>query len=217
MKTGAILITALLIAAVPALAETTPTGKSAQEIREYYDSGDWNTAIAKQVAKAKAYLAKRVNGRRAPRKPALILDIDETALNNVVCLDAKNGIPYDAGIYAGCVIAYDAPAFKTVRSLYKRATRLGVRTFFVTGRPEGIREGTLTNLRAAGYKGEYELFLQPASYEKESKVPYKSGVRKRIQRRGYKILANVGDQRSDLKGGYSERTYKLPNPIYFTE
>ena len=103
MRIGAIVITALLIAAVPAIAATTPTGKSAQEIRDYYDSGDWNTAIGKQVAKAKAYLGKRIHGKHAPKKPALVLDIDETALNNVVCLEAKNGIPYDAGIYAGCV------------------------------------------------------------------------------------------------------------------
>jgi len=37
-----------------------------------------------------------------------------------------------------------------------------------------------------------------------------------FQKAGYKIIANVGDQQSDLNGGYSERTYKLPNPIYLT-
>ena len=47
-------------------------------------------------------------------------------------------------------------------------------------------------------------------------VPYKSGARRAVERRGYTILANLGDQRSDLKGGYSERTYKLPNVIYRT-
>lgn len=26
--------------------------------------------------------------------------------------------------------------------------------------------------------------------------------------------ANLGDQQSDLDGGYSERNYKLPNPFY---
>jgi HAD superfamily, subfamily IIIB (Acid phosphatase) len=88
--------------------------------------------------------------------------------------------------------------------------------FFITARPEAIRAGTLQNLRAAGYKGKYELILQPDGYKPDSKVPYKSGARKQIQKRGFHILANVGDQKSDLKGGYSERTYKLPNPIYFT-
>ena len=145
-----------------------------------------------------------------------MLDIDETSLDNYPCLDEKGGIPYDAAVYAGCVVAYDAPAIKPVRSLFKRAKELKVKVFFITGRPEAIRAGTLENLKAAGYKGKYELILQPADYTEESKVPYKSGARKQIQKRGFTIVANVGDQQSDLKGGYSERTYKLPNPIYLT-
>ena len=38
---------------------------------------------------------------------------------------------------------------------------------------------------------------------------------RRIERRGYTILANVGDQRSDLAGGHARRAFKLPNPFYF--
>ena len=33
-------------------------------------------------------------------------------------------------------------------------------------------------------------------------------------KRGYDILVNVGDQRSDLTGGYARRGFKLPNPMY---
>ena len=29
------------------------------------------------------------------------------------------------------------------------------------------------------------------------------------------FVVNLGDQRSDLEGGYAERTFKLPNPVYF--
>jgi predicted secreted acid phosphatase len=207
----------LLVAAVPAFAATTPTGKSADEIRAYYDSGDWNRAVKKQATKAKAYLVKRTHGKRAARKPALVLDIDETSLDNYPCLNQSGGIPYSAVPYAVCVVAYDAPAIKPVRSLFRLAKDLKVKVFFITGRPEAIRAGTLQNLKAAGYKGRYELILQPAGYNDPSTVPYKSGARKQIEQRGFTIVANVGDQQSDLKGGYSERTYKLPNPIYFTQ
>jgi predicted secreted acid phosphatase len=217
MKTGLIVVTALLVMAIPAFAATTPTGKSAAEIRDYYHSGDWNRAIAKQATKAKAWLVTRTHAKHAPKKPAIVIDIDETALDNVKCLDENDGIPYDAGVYATCVLAYDAPAFKPVLSLFKRAKALKVKVFFITARPEGIRDGSLKNLKAAGYPGKYELILQPADYTTESKVPYKSGARKQIQKRGFRIIANVGDQQSDLKGGYSERTYKLPNPIYLTQ
>jgi predicted secreted acid phosphatase len=216
MRTGLALITALLLAIVPIAAATEPTGRSAEQINEFYDSGAWNRAIVKQVKKAKAYLRQRTNARNAPRKPALVLDIDETALDNYPCFVARGGIPYNSGINAQCVTAYDAPAVKPVLSLFNRARDLGVRVFFITGRPEQIRDGSLDNLRAAGYTGKYELFMRPAVYEKESAIPAKRASRRAITRRGFKILANVGDQQSDLKGGFSERTYKLPNPIYVT-
>ena len=216
MKTGLLVLIALLALAVPAFAATTPTGQSAAQIREYYSSGAWNKAVKKQANKAKAYLAKRTHGRHKARKPALVLDIDETSLNNFPCFDSKGGLPYDPVINAQCVVAYNAPAIKPVLGLFKRAKKLGVKVFFITARPEQLRDGSLQNLRAAGFKGKYELILQPADYSQESKVPYKSGARKQIQKRGFQILANVGDQRSDLQGGYSERSYKLPNVIYTT-
>jgi|SRR5215212_1713998 len=212
----ALALVLLLAAAVPAIAATTPTGKSAAQIRDYYSSGDWNRAVKKQANKAEAYLIKRTHGRHAAKKPALVLDIDETSLDNYPCLNRTGGIPYDAGLYAACVLKYDAPAIKPVRSLFKLAQRNHVHVFFITGRPEGLRDGTLDNLKAAGFKGDYDLVLQPSDYTQDSKVPYKSGARKEIQKAGYKIIANVGDQQSDLNGGYSERTYKLPNPIYLT-
>src|SRR5918995_663815 len=107
MKTGLIVVTALLVLAIPAFAATTPTGKSATEIRDFYDSGAWNRAVKKQADKAKAYLVKRTHGKHKARKPALVLDIDETSLDNYPCLDSTpDGIPYNAGVYAGCVTKY---------------------------------------------------------------------------------------------------------------
>jgi hypothetical protein len=29
------------------------------------------------------------------------------------------------------------------------------------------------------------------------------------------IVLNMGDQESDLMGGYAQRTFKLPNPFYY--
>ena len=35
-------------------------------------------------------------------------------------------------------------------------------------------------------------------------------------KQGFLIIANLGDQASDLAGGYAERAYKIPNPFYYT-
>ena len=46
-------------------------------------------------------------------------------------------------------------------------------------------------------------------------IPYKSGTRAYIESQGYDIVADFGDQYSDLIGGYTDRTFKMPNPNYY--
>jgi len=46
-------------------------------------------------------------------------------------------------------------------------------------------------------------------------IHYKSATRAHIESLGYDIVANFGDQFSDLKGGSADRTFKLPNPNYY--
>ena len=46
-------------------------------------------------------------------------------------------------------------------------------------------------------------------------VHYKSATRAHIESLGYDIVADFGDQYSDLTGGYANRTFKMPNPNYF--
>ncbi|KAH9290400.1 hypothetical protein KI387_034517, partial [Taxus chinensis] len=48
-----------------------------------------------------------------------------------------------------------------------------------------------------------------------SAVVYKSGRRFKIERAGFRIRGNSGDEWSDLTGySIGDRTFKLPNPIY---
>ena len=47
-------------------------------------------------------------------------------------------------------------------------------------------------------------------------MEYKSKTRAHIEDDlGYTIVANYGDQFSDLTGGYADRAVKLPNPTYY--
>jgi HAD superfamily, subfamily IIIB (Acid phosphatase) len=48
-----------------------------------------------------------------------------------------------------------------------------------------------------------------------SAADFKAPERRRITERGYTIVLALGDQESDLLGGYAERTFKLPNPVYY--
>ena len=46
-------------------------------------------------------------------------------------------------------------------------------------------------------------------------IHYKAATRAHIESLGYDIVANFGDQYSDLKGGSADRTFKMPNPNYY--
>jgi len=86
--------------------------------------------------------------------------------------------------------------------------------FFITGRPEAQRAATEGNLRKAGFGDYVKLFMVPNGAHFTSAADFKTPVRAEIERLGYTIIANVGDQPSDLLGGHAEKKFLLPNPFY---
>ena len=112
-------------------------------------------------------------------------------------------------------MAANAPAIKPTLALYQDAIRHGVKVFFVTGRHQAERKATQKNLINAGYKHWAGLYLRPNHYRHHSIIPFKAQTRKLITEQGYTIVATIGDQYSDLKGGYAEKGFKLPNPFYY--
>src|SRR6266480_1651606 len=46
-------------------------------------------------------------------------------------------------------------------------------------------------------------------------IQYKSGTRAYIESQGYDIVADMGDQFSDLEGVFANKTFKMPNPNYY--
>lgn len=151
-----------------------------------------------------------VNGERLTGKPAIVLDIDETSLSNYADLSAHN---FDASALALSAVGGHGTAIQPTLRLYRAAVARRVAVFFVTGRPSAIDSITKSNLRHAGYdKGWTALYEKPPSSGTER---FKSSTRAAIEKRGYDIIANVGDQQSDLDGEHADRDFKLPDPFYF--
>jgi len=183
-------------------------------------SGRYEADIASVIADARDFLARRLaRGGRL----ALVLDIDETALSNLPALRANDyafiiGGPCElttgpCGFVAWLMSARAEP-IRPVLELARFARANGVAVFFLTGRPERFRAATEKNLAAAGYEWTGVL-LKPDDLATRSAVEFKAAERKKLVEHGYTIAVNVGDQMSDLDGGYADRTYKLPNPFYF--
>jgi predicted secreted acid phosphatase len=195
-------------------------GDLKQQITEYKRSGGYDRDIAGVLSNAQAYVT-----RRAPslRKPAIVLDIDETSLSNWPEIQANdygrftNGpcnLPEGPCGSASWVASAQAEAIQPTLQLFRAAKTKGVSIFFITGRSETAREATEVNLHKAGYDGWTALIMRPAGTSTPSAADYKAPERAKIAAQGYTIIANVGDQPSDLSGGNAQRTYLVPNPFY---
>ncbi|MDA3625856.1 HAD family acid phosphatase [Saccharopolyspora sp. WRP15-2] len=184
-----------------------------KSIVDYHESGRWDADIAREDERGQHYLAQRL--KQGVDKPAIVLDIDETSLSTYG-YETDHDFGYDKAAFDEYVLSRQPTAIAATRDLVRFANSNGVAVFFVTGRREApeMRTATEQDLREEGYSEFGALYLRPADDHDPSVVPYKSGARADIERQGYRIVLNVGDQNSDLDGGHAELGVKLPNPMY---
>jgi hypothetical protein len=162
----------------------------------------------------------------AKGKKSILLDVDDTTLNTYNYEIASNFV-YNPAINAEFVNAEVFPAVFHMTDLVNYATAHGYTIFYLTGRPEAQRAATEGNLTNVGYPVvDSQVYLKDLTkpiYSSCYNPPtatctttqYKSLTRAYIESQGYNIVANFGDQYSDLNGGYADKTFKLPNPMYY--
>ncbi len=187
------------------------------ELVRYYTSGVYAQEIASADKEANIYLMQRISQNKLssqPKKLAIVLDIDETSLSNYANMVKMNFGGTDDSIMAAIAQGQD-PAIQPTLDLFKTAEKNHVAVFFVTGRPESMRSSTVKNLDSAGYFAYNGLYMRPVADKNASVIPFKSSRRKAIEAKGYDIVLDVGDQESDLAGGFADTTVKLPNPFYY--
>ena len=206
---------------IPPPVQPANVGDLKSEATQYYDSGAYLTDLQLAAAPAIAWITDE-----APRvdRPAVVFDIDETALSNWETIKANDfgrviDGPCDRLPEGPCGWrAWDLRAQSTViqptMDIFTAARDRGVAIFFITGRDETQRAATERNLRAVGYTGYTQLIMEPPGARYVSAADFKAPQREQIQQRGYTIIANVGDQPSDLDGAFAEKTYLLPDPFY---
>lgn len=184
-----------------------------QRLIEYHQSGQYKKDVKQVIARARNYLHEVARKLRT-QKLAIVFDIDETTLSNYQYIKARQfgGTNKD---FETDESRADAPAIQASLALFNEAKKHNIAIFFVTGRREYKRRFTEKNLYLAGYRGWQALIMKPNNYRATSVIPYKSHARQLIESKGYKIALNIGDQDSDLAGGYALKGFKLPNPYYY--
>ncbi|WP_052434031.1 HAD family acid phosphatase [Streptacidiphilus melanogenes] len=196
---------------------------------EHWASPSSNYAIQVQgiEAKAEKYLAQKIKHDHSGKR-AVVLDVDDTALSTYN-YELETTFVYNPASNAQYIATKNFPAVFGMNNLANWARTQGYTVFYITGRPESQRADTVRQLTSQGYPDadDSHLFLKnttnPPTYLATCATPtwtctttqYKSGTRAYLASQGWDITANFGDQYSDLNGGYSEQTYKLPNPMYY--
>jgi predicted secreted acid phosphatase len=199
----------LAACAVTAGAATVRTAATPDALRAGHAS--YEKSIATGFAQATRLLDAQL--KKHPRKPTVVLDVDETAMSNWGCFETAG---FELSGLADCAINSKSVAFPSALKLVRHARAKKVSVAFVTGAPQVLCAARRKNLIAQGFPKAFTITCKPASYTTDSLVPYKSAARKAIIKKGATIVLNVGDQKSDLAGGAAKQTLLLPNPIYIT-
>ena len=175
--------------------------------------------------------------RTADRKgqdPVVVLDADDTTLWTYDMEDGAMKFNFNPTVQNNeWVQPQRFPATPGMVALAKAVDNAGCSLVGLTGRNDAQKDATLGNLAKVGYTGftSSDYYTKWVSGTVPSNRPwmagtpcedgvcttieYKSLTRKHVAAQGHRIVANLGDQFSDLIGGYAERQVKLPNPTYY--
>jgi predicted secreted acid phosphatase len=186
------------------------------EMIKYYESGQHNQVVAEILNSAKKKLEDLCQKHKNEQKLAIVLDIDDTTLNNYHALKAHD-FPATHEIWHDILERSNIPVFLPTLAFYQYCLQKGLHVFFVTARLPKCKASTIKALDNAGYCTYSGLYLLPEgteAYHEEVFKNFKETARKDIESKGFHILMCVGDQQSDLDGGHTESIVKLPNYLY---
>jgi acid phosphatase len=189
------------------------------QLKQYYactcKCGCYAKDLDQQADRGIAFLRMRASHSRPNERLSLVLDIDDTTLSNYEEM-VKADFAFIKPDFDAWVETAKAPAIPGTLRLFNEARRLGISVFFITGRAEPERAATELNLHNQGFQDWQQLILRQSAQAKGTAQAYKSAARAAIQAQGYKLVLNVGDQWSDLKGApEAEFSVKYPDPFYF--
>ncbi|MBW3549835.1 MAG: 5'-nucleotidase, lipoprotein e(P4) family [Proteobacteria bacterium] len=168
--------------------------------------------------------------------PAVVLDIDETVLDNspYQARLVRNGLEYNEVTWATWVAEKKARALPGVVEFARAADAKGITLLYISNRAQHLDEATIANLRAVGLPVKDPSVFMGLGTVVEGCEQNGSEKNCRRQRAGreYRVLMQFGDQlgdfvevlsntaagRADLLEEYGdwfgERWWMLPNPTY---
>lgn len=180
-------------------------------VKEYHTSEKYIQDMDKIVDDALLNLSTM----EIPKNAAFIFDIDETSLSNLK-YELDHNFGYDQTSWNQWVNEASAPAIKPVKRFYDSLLKKNIHIIFITGRASDQYDVTVKNMKNVGYSTYDTIICKPPVFKGKKAVEYKSQTRKELSKK-YKIIGSIGDQWSDLNGGWTILQIKLPNYMYYIE
>jgi acid phosphatase len=169
-------------------------------------------------------------------KPAVVLDIDETVLDNTPYQARliKSGGEFNEADWAAWCKEERARALPGVVEFTQFAASHGIAVIYISNRAKDLDQATLSNLRKAGLPvSGPEAFLGLGTFVEDcEQVGTEKGCRRQLVSRKYRVLMQFGDQIGDFvtvlannaegrqkaiapyMGWIGTRWFTLPNPTY---
>lgn len=195
-----------------------------------------DAAIAEKNWDALVPEERELIGDATALPPAVIMDIDETVLDNspYQARLVQNGLEYDEVTWAEWVAEKRAKPVPGVLEFAKAAEAKGVTILYLSNRAQHLQDATLANLRAEGLPVKDEsVFLGLGTFvEGCEQNGTEKTCRRRLAGRDYRVLMQFGDQLGDFvdilantpeaRTGlldeygdwFGERWWMLANPSY---
>lgn len=218
---------------IPLTSSSAQQAPPARELAIKYtrDSQEYAT-LARQVYRLAGEAASRGGQQSSGRPWAVVLDVDETALDNSTYQleRAAYGLPYDSASWAAWVERREAGAVPGVAAFLALVRKDGGRVAWISNRAASLTEPTRANLEAVGlWAGSDRLCLQKSS--QHTKADRRREV---VTGDGecawsgspMRVVAFVGDQMGDFPGpaeqisqtgsdaAFGRICFLLPNSMY---
>lgn len=182
------------------------------QIVSYYESEkidlDYQKAIQSKMNELKQAIKKN-----AGKNNLVVFDIDETILSNYPVIKECD-FGYIPDIWDKWIMKGEAPIIKPTKELYDFLIKNNVKVVFITGRYEDQYEITKQNLNRYGVQIFDTIITKNRNSPKVTAAVFKEQKREELVKKGYNIIACVGDQWSDMEGKHTGIKIKLPNYIY---
>jgi 5'-nucleotidase (lipoprotein e(P4) family) len=151
-------------------------------------------------------------GKYQPKPPAVILDLDETVLDNSY-YNARNiirGTGFTLDNWHAWCREEKAEAIPGALEFVKGAEGLGVKVFYLTNREDEVKDSTIGNLIQLGFSASADNVL--TKNEREGRADDKLSRRASVAE-NYRIVLLIGDSMSDLCDGMETTSFQRRNQI----